>query len=175
MGHTAPKTQKVFEKALGGILFIDEAYSLFRTGNDFGKEAVETLLKLMEDNREKIVVIIAGYPKELEELLSSNPGLKSRFSKTLHFEDYSKEELLQIFLKMVAVYGNILTEGTKYKIEYLIDTNYDSGVFGANGRTIRNIFEATAQRQSHRLSKIDNPSQDDMTTFIDKDIPDKIE
>jgi AAA+ superfamily predicted ATPase len=175
VGHTAPKTQKLFEKAMGGILFIDEAYSLFKTGNDFGKEAVETLLKLMEDNREKIVVILAGYPKEMEELLSSNPGLKSRFSKTLHFEDYSKEELLQIFLKMVSDYNNVLTDGAKYKIEYLINNNYDSGSFNANARAVRNIFEATVKRQSHRLSKMENPSQEDMTTFIDKDIPDKIE
>ncbi|MBN1638415.1 MAG: AAA family ATPase [Ignavibacteriales bacterium] len=175
IGHTAPKTQKVFEQALGGILFIDEAYALLQTGHDFGKEAVETLLKLMEDNREKIVVIIAGYPKEMEELISSNPGLKSRFSKTLHFDDYSKEELLQICLKMVSEYNNTLTEGAKYKIEYLIDLNYDKGAFNSNARIIRNIFEAMTQKQSYRLSKIEKPTQEEMMTFIDKDIPDKIE
>ena len=175
VGHTAPKTQKVFEKALGGILFIDEAYSLFRTGNDFGKEAVETLLKLMEDNREKLVVIIAGYPKEMEELLISNPGLKSRFSKFLHFEDYSKEELLKIFLKMVKDYHNVLSSGANYKIEHLIDTNYDSGIFTANARAIRNLFEDATKRQSLRLSKMENPTQEDITTFIDKDLPNIIE
>lgn len=175
VGHTAPKTQKLFERALGGILFIDEAYSLFKTGNDFGKEAVEALLKLMEDYREKIVVIIAGYPKEMEDLLSSNPGLKSRFSKFLHFDDYSKEELLQIFFKMVSDYHNSLTEGAKYKIEHLIDTYYDSGAFNANARAIRNIFEETTKRQSLRLSKMDNPSQEDMTTFFDKDLPNTID
>ncbi len=174
VGHTAPKTQKVFEDALGGILFIDEAYSLFKTGNDFGSEAVETLLKLMEDYRENIVVIIAGYPKEIEELLISNPGLKSRFSKHLHFDDYSKDELIQIFYKMVSDYNNILTDGAKYKIEYFIDNYYESGYFISNARAIRNIFEESIKKQSLRLSKIDNPSQDQMITFIDKDIPDSI-
>ncbi|GEO08285.1 AAA family ATPase [Segetibacter aerophilus] len=174
IGHTAPKTQKVFESALGGILFIDEAYSLFKTGNDFGNEAVETLLKLMEDNREKIVIVIAGYPKEMEDLLTSNPGLKSRFSKTLHFEDYLKEELTQIFHKMVADYHNKLTEGAKYKIEYLIDRYYDSGLFTSNARAVRNIFEDTIKRQSIRLSKVENPTQDEVTGFIDKDIPDAL-
>jgi len=169
IGHTAPKTEKLFEKAIGGILFIDEAYSLFKSGNDFGKEAVETLLKLMEDNRERIVVIIAGYPKEMEDLLASNPGLKSRFSKFLHFEDYSKEELLQIFFKMVSDYQNSLSDGAKFKIEHLIETHYDSGAFNSNARAVRNLFEETTKRQSLRLSKMDNPSQEDMTTFIDKD------
>lgn len=175
IGHTAPKTQKLFEKALGGILFIDEAYSLFQAGKDFGKEAIETLLKLMEDNRENIVVIIAGYPKEMGELLSSNPGLKSRFSKFLNFEDYNKEELLQIYFNMVDNYGNTLTDGAKFKIEHLIDTYYDSGAFMANARSIRNIFEETSKRQSLRLSKIESPSQEEMTTFTDKDLPNIIE
>jgi len=171
VGHTAPKTQKVFYSALGGVLFIDEAYSLFRGGNDFGNEAVETLLKLMEDHREKIVVIIAGYPREIEELLVSNPGLKSRFSKTLHFEDYSKEELIQIFEKMVANYHNQLSEAAHYKMEYFIDRYYDSGYFKSNARVIRNIFEETIKKQSNRLSKLENATQEDMITFTDKDIP----
>lgn len=174
VGHTAPKTQKVFEDALGGILFIDEAYSLFKQGNDFGTEAVETLLKLMEDNRENIVVVIAGYPKEIEELLSSNPGLKSRFSKTLHFADYSKEELIQIFHKMVEDYHNTLSNGAKYKIEYLMDRYYDTGYFNSNARAIRNLFEETIKRQSHRLLNKDDATQDEMTTFVDKDIPDEL-
>ncbi|MCW3114234.1 MAG: hypothetical protein JWR18_2630 [Segetibacter sp.] len=174
VGHTAPKTQKVFESALGGILFIDEAYSLFKAGTDFGSEAVETLIKLMEDNRERIVVIIAGYPREIEELLSSNPGIKSRFSKSLHFDDYSKEELIQIFYKMVADYHNQLTEEAKLKIIDLVDDYYDSGFFTSNARSIRNVFEETVKRQSNRLSKIDNPTQEDIRTFVDKDIPDEL-
>ena len=174
VGHTAPKTQKVFEKALGGILFIDEAYSLFKEGNDFGAEAVETLLKLMEDNRERIIVIFAGYPKEMEILLSSNPGLRSRFSKTLNFDDYNKEELFQIFTNMISEYHNILTEGAKFKIEHLIDTYFDAGAFNSNARAIRNIFEEAIKRQSLRLSKIKNPSQEQIITFTDKDLPDTI-
>jgi SpoVK/Ycf46/Vps4 family AAA+-type ATPase len=174
VGHTAPKTQKVFYSALGGILFIDEAYSLFKTGNDFGSEAVETILKLMEDNREKIVVIIAGYPREIEELLLSNPGLTSRFSKSLHFDDYSREELAQIFKKMVANYHNQLSEAAQYKIEYLINHYYDLGYFRSNARAIRNIFEETIKKQSNRLSKLDNPTHDDMITFTERDIPDSL-
>ncbi len=176
VGHTAPKTQKIFESALGGILFIDEAYSLFKSGsgNDFGMEAVETLLKLMEDNRENIVVIIAGYPKEIEDLLNSNPGLKSRFSKTLHFADYTKDELIQIFYKLVSDYHNSLSDGAKYKIEYLIEKYYEDGLFNSNARAIRNIFEETIKRQSHRLSNKEDTTQDEMTSFIDKDIPDEL-
>jgi len=176
VGHTAPKTQRIFESALGGILFIDEAYSLFKSGsgNDFGAEAVETLLKLMEDNRENIVVIIAGYPKELENLLTSNPGLKSRFSKTLQFPDYSKDELIQIFFKLVADYHNTLSKGAKYKIEYIIDRYYEGGYFNSNARAIRNIFEETIKRQSHRLSNKEDATQEEMTSFIDKDIPDEL-
>ena len=175
VGHTAPKTQKIFEKALGGILFIDEAYSLFKTGSDFGKEAVETLLKLMEDNREKIVVILAGYPREMDDLLHSNPGLKSRFSKFLNFDDYDRDELLQIFLKMVSEYHNVLTDGAKFKIEHLLETYYPAGAFTSNARVIRNLFEETTKKQSLRLSRMENPSQDDMVTFIDKDIPTIVE
>ena len=174
VGHTAPKTQKVFESALGGILFIDEAYSLFKNTIDFGNEAVETLLKLMEDNRERIVVIIAGYPREMEELLLSNPGLRSRFAKTLHFTDYSKEELTRIFYKMVADYHNQLSEGAGKKIRNLIDRYYDKGYFISNARAVRNVFEETIKRQSARLSKVENPTQDEMTTFTEYDIPDRL-
>jgi hypothetical protein len=174
LGQTALKTQDLFESAIGGILFIDEAYSLFRLGDNFGKEAIETLLKLMEDNRERIVVILAGYPKEMEDLINSNPGLRARFSKIIHFDDYSKEELLEIFLKMVSDYNNSLTEGAKFKIEHLIEANYDTGAFTSNARTVRNIFEETVKLQSLRLSVMENPSQDELTSFIDKDLPNTI-
>lgn len=171
VGHTAPKTQKVFERALGGILFIDEAYSLFKSVYDFGNEAVETLLKLMEDNREKIVVIIAGYPREIEDLLTSNPGLKSRFSKTLHFDDYSKKELAEIFNKMVSDYHNNMSEEATRKLESLIDRYYGRGLFTSNARAVRNLFEETIKRQSARLSKMANPTEIEITTFTDIDIP----
>ena len=174
VGHTAPKTQKVFESALGGILFIDEAYSLYKSGKDFGNEAIETLLKLMEDNREKIVLIIAGYPHEIDELLFSNPGLKSRFSKILNFRDYSKEELLEIYLQLVDEHESQLTEGARYKLETIIDETYDSGVFSANARIVRNLFEDTIKRQSKRLSRLANPNREEITKIIDLDIPDLI-
>jgi hypothetical protein len=174
VGHTAPKTQKIFEKALGGVLFIDEAYSLFRTGNDFGKEAVETLIKLMEDNRERIVVILAGYPSEMNDLLHSNPGLKSRFSKFLHFDDYDEDELRQIFMKMVLEYHNVLTDGAQCKMDRLLEKYYPAGTFSSNARVIRNLFEETVKRQSLRLSRMQDPSQEDMTTFTDSDLPNTI-
>jgi SpoVK/Ycf46/Vps4 family AAA+-type ATPase len=176
IGHTAQKTQKVFEKALGGILFIDEAYSLFKKDSekDFGGEAISTLLKLMEDNREKIVVIIAGYPKEIDELLISNPGLESRFPKQLHFEDYSKQELFMIFNNMAFTYNYVLGEGAKYKLEILIDQYYNDGIFNSNARAIRNIFEATTKKQALRLSPNKNPTQEEMRTLIDKDLPDNL-
>lgn len=174
VGHTAPKTQKVFKEALGGILFIDEAYSLVKQGTDFGAEAIETLLKLMEDHREEIVVIIAGYPKEIDALLASNPGLKSRFSKTIHFDDFNKEELFQVFMKMVADYRNMLSDGAKYKLEHLIEEYYDAGYFHSNARSIRNIFEEATKRQARRLSKVANPSKEDLVTFQDKDLIDTL-
>jgi len=110
----------------------------------------------------------------MEKLLDSNPGLKSRFSKTLHFKNYSKEELIQIFYKMVSTYHNKLSDGAKYKIEYLIDRYYESGYFNSNARVIRNIFEETVKNQSHRLYQKENASQDEMISFIDKDIPDEL-
>jgi len=174
IGHTAQKTQKVFESALGGILFIDEAYSLFKKDNerDFGLEAITTLLKLMEDNRENIVVIVAGYPKEIEDFINSNPGLKSRFARHLNFEDYNASELMQIFRGMVDTYGNTLTNDARHKLEFLIEQNYDSGVFTSNARAVRNIFENTTRKQALRLKEIKNPTQDDLRTFIAEDIPD---
>jgi len=174
VGHTADKTQKVFESALGGILFIDEAYSLFKGGNDFGAEAVETLLKLMEDNREKIVVIIAGYNNEISSLLASNPGLVSRFPKVLHFDDYSKGELVQIFEKMVKEFENTLSESAKQKLINLIDKSYDSGLFKSNARAIRNLFDEVVKKQSWRLSSHKDLTRKDLTVFIDQDIPEHI-
>lgn len=116
MGHTALKVKKVVKKALGGILFIDEAYTLTRSqgGNDFGQEAVDTLLKRMEDHRDDLIVIVAGYPDLMARFLESNPGLQSRFNKFIDFADYKPNELLAIFESKCKSQGYVLTEKARY-------------------------------------------------------------
>lgn len=171
VGQTAPKTKNVFDSALGGILFIDEAYSLFKDSNDFGKEAVETLLKLMEDHREEIVVIIAGYTKEIENLLASNPGLSSRFPTRLHFDDYSVKELVLIFEKMVKDYNNTMKKEASSKIKKLIKERYTLGAFTSNARAVRNLFDIVVKKQSMRLAKNKNYEKEELTVFTSEDIP----
>ena len=154
VGQTAIKTEQVITKAMGGVLFIDEAYTL--TANkgegDFGQEAIDTLLKIMEDNRDDLVVIVAGYPELMEEFLQSNPGLKSRFNKFIEFEDYTEDELLSIFKGMCAKQEYEFSEETetklKEKIKSIIDLN-DEGF--ANARTMRNMLEYTILKQADRL------------------------
>lgn len=172
VGLTAVKTQKVFESALGGVLFIDEAYSLSKGDiKDFGTEAIAILIKLMEDYRDKIVVIVAGYPDEMKAFINSNPGLKSRFSTYIHFDDFSKKELFAIFLKMVSDSQHKITEGAKFKLDLLIDERYNEGYFTGNARTIRNIFEEVHKLQSLRLDELSNPTKEELITFNDKDVP----
>ena len=174
VGHTSPQTKEYFEKAINGVLFIDEAYSLLKSGNNFGKEVIDTLLKLMEDNRENIVVIIAGYPTEMEKLLSSNVGFRDRFSTFIQFDDYTKSELKEILLQMVIDMKHKLSNGASYKFDYLLDECFDKGYFKSNARTIRNIFETIQKGQSIRLSKIDNPTDEELITFVDTDLPDTL-
>jgi stage V sporulation protein K len=174
VGHTAPQTKEYFDKAINGVLFIDEAYSLFKTGNNFGKEVIDTLLKLMEDNRENIVVIIAGYPNEMENLLISNIGFRDRFSTFIHFDDYTKQELKEILLQMVIDVKHKLSNGASYKFDYLLEECFDKGYFKSNARTVRNIFEAMQKLQSVRLSKIDSPTDEELITFVDTDLPDTL-
>jgi SpoVK/Ycf46/Vps4 family AAA+-type ATPase len=154
LGQTAPKTNKVIDSALGGILFIDEAYTLARDA--FGQEAIETLLKRMEDDRGKFVVIVAGYKKEMEQFLDANPGLRDRFTKRIDFEDYTAEELKQIFLFMVAERGMKLGEGVEERVQRVMENlvlRKDHRSF-ANGRTVRNLFERLLEKQAERVSKL---------------------
>ncbi|MEQ8909619.1 MAG: AAA family ATPase [Vicingaceae bacterium] len=156
IGQTAKKTKAKLEEAIGGILFVDEAYALKADGkSDFGDEALETILKYMEDHREKLVVIFAGYPKEMEELLNSNPGLKSRFATHLTFEDFSAEELMNILKKMMLKSSHFLSvEAEESAIKYL---NYLAGIadrFFGNAREVRNLFEDLLKAQSSRLAKL---------------------
>lgn len=155
VGQTALKVQDVIKSAIGGILFIDEAYSLTsnKDGNDYGKEAIDTLLKAMEDHRDNLIVIVAGYTNLMEDFLESNPGLKSRFNKYLFFKDYNPEELYAIFEKMCKGYKfNITDEAKEYVKDYFEKRYINRNENFANGRDVRNFFEKALIRQADRLS-----------------------
>jgi stage V sporulation protein K len=173
LGQTAPKTEKVIQSALGGVLFIDEAYSLVPEGGTdiFGQEAVNTLLKMMEDNREDLVVIVAGYQAEMSRFVDSNPGLKSRFARTINFEDYSPTELTQIFKVKCDQTGYLYSDETIDKIRDLTSQFEDRiGELG-NGRFVRNIFDRCIAHQCNRLAVLQNPTKDDLRTFLPSDVP----
>lgn len=154
VGQTAIKTKNVIDQALGGILFIDEAYTLASgSGSDFGQEAIDTLLKAMEDHRDDFIVIVAGYPNQMATFLASNPGLKSRFNKYLEFEDYEPAELLEMLDKMCAQYGVELTdEARDYAMNLFQTTCADRPADFANGRAVRNFFEDALTAQANRLA-----------------------
>lgn len=155
VGQTAIKVNEVVQRALGGVLFIDEAYSLTenRSENDYGKEAVDTLLKAMEDYRSDFVVIVAGYPALMEDFLKVNPGLQSRFNKFIHFADYEPDELTEIFLSMCRQAGYVPTEECLYCAAAYFKTKYLSRDDRfANARTVRNYFETAIVNQANRLA-----------------------
>ena len=171
VGQTAIQVRKVFDEADEGILLIDEAYALARGGeNDFGKEAIDTIVKLVEDRRDSIIVIVAGYPEEMADFVNANPGLRSRFPKTIHFPDYSTDELVKIF--------ESLGHGQKYncepealeKVRAWLDTQPRVRGFG-NGRLARNLFESIVARQSSRLVGMDAPTDEQLCTFVAADVP----
>ncbi len=172
VGQTAVKTNKIIDSAIGGVLFIDEAYSLVtNSSNDYGKEAIATLLKRMEDDRERLVVILAGYTQEMKEFIDSNPGLQSRFNRYIEFKDYSEEELLQIYLGNLKKYEYVITDGAIEKIKRVINKaiiNKDHN-FG-NARWVRNIFEKTLEIQANRLATDGNISNESLTTITEDDI-----
>lgn len=175
IGQTAVKTNKVIDSALDGILFIDEAYSLAPlSSNDFGHEAIATLLKRMEDDRDRLIVILAGYGNEMQTFIDANPGLQSRFNRYIHFDDYSAEDLLAIFELNLKKHQYKMSESAKARLKSYLDNavaNKDKN-FG-NGRFVRNVFEKTLQNQATRLSSIDNLSKDDLQLIVDEDIPTK--
>lgn len=155
VGQTAVKTNKIIDKAIGGVLFIDEAYSLVQGGdNDYGKEAISTLLKRMEDDRDKLVVILAGYTKEMEDFINSNPGLRSRFSRYIHFPDYTAEELFQIFELNMQKFEYHLSDDAKPFLQKLLEERvaHKRKDFG-NAREVRNLFEKVVESQADRLQK----------------------
>jgi len=163
IGQTAPKTTAVINSAIGGILFIDEAYALVPTGisNDFGKEAIDTLLKRMEDDRGRLIVIAAGYAGDMDRFIQSNEGLASRFTREIMFDDYTGSELMQIFRFMVAEKKmNISPESDAAIAHYFQQVYEHRDSKFANGRTVRNIFEQGLQKQSDRLQKMMSAGMD---------------
>lgn len=155
IGSTALKTNRIIDKALDGVLFIDEAYALAEGGSsDFGKEAIATLIKRMEDERERLVVILAGYPQNMTAFLDANPGIQSRISRTIHFPDYSASELVDIFLRGAEKYEYTLSLDGIVKLNEVIQNAYDhrSKNFG-NARFVRNLFERTIEHQANRLAR----------------------
>ena len=168
VGQTAPKVQEVAAKAKGGVLFIDEAYSLTvnRGATDYGFEAVDTLLKYMEDNRDDLIVIVAGYPAPMEEFLNSNPGLKSRFNKYLFFDDYTPEELIGI-LKLNARKADLkLSEDAeKFAMEFFTKRCENRPANYANGRDVRNFFEKALINQANRLAAMESINDEQLTSL----------
>lgn len=170
VGQTATTTRAVLESALGGTLLIDEAYALARGGNnDFGREAIDTLVKFMEDHRADLAVIAAGYPAEMTELVDANPGLKSRFTRTLHFPDYTDEELVAIFERMSGSTRYHLDESGLAKLREVVADEPRTRGFG-NARFVRNVFEEAVGRQAERLAGIEAPTDEQLTTLTADDI-----
>jgi|GEM_PF-112242 len=153
VGQTAIKTAEVIERAKGGLLFIDEAYALSnKSENDFGQEAIDTILKAMEDNREDLVVIVAGYDKLMDDFVHSNPGLESRFNRYLHFDDYTLDEMVAIFELFAKKGYYTLAEGTKEAVRDFIDESNTNSISFGNARGVRNIFEHILVCQANRLA-----------------------
>jgi SpoVK/Ycf46/Vps4 family AAA+-type ATPase len=174
IGQTAIKTSEAIQEAMGGILFIDEAYSLAGDGQDFGKEAIDTLVKAMEDHRDNFVVIVAGYPIPMEKFIKSNPGLESRFNTYIHFEDYTANELYAIFKDLCRKYNyKTIKEADDCLQEYFIDLIQNKKENFANGREVRNIFEKTLKRQANRLAH-GKPTDDELLELTIEDVTERM-
>ncbi|MFF3688264.1 right-handed parallel beta-helix repeat-containing protein [Streptomyces sp. NPDC002187] len=172
IGSTAIRTQEAFERARGGVLFIDEAYALSPedSGRDFGKEAIDTLVKLMEDHRDAVVVIVAGYTAEMQRFLSVNPGVASRFSRTITFQDYVPDELLRIVEQQAEEHEYRLAPGTDDALlKYF--TELPKGPAFGNGRTARQTFESMVERHAGRVAELAETSTDDLTLLYPDDLP----
>ena len=168
VGQTALKTSKVIEKAMGGVLFIDEAYTLSGKGeSDFGQEAIDTLLKAMEDRRDDLIVIVAGYDELMDGFIHSNPGLESRFNRYLHFDDYTTDELLSMF-KMRCDKGKYtLSEEAEDAARKRLEA--DNGPTFGNGRGVRNLFERVLVRQAGRLASQESVTKEQLMEITPED------
>lgn len=174
VGQTAMKSDEIIKTAVGGVLFIDEAYSLTSGSfNDFGREAVEILLKRMEDHRNNLVVIVAGYPEEIETFIESNPGLQSRFNRYMKFDHFNPEALLKIFNTIASKADFKLNEDAEEKLKEIIERVHEkrSPSFG-NARAMRNLFEKIIERQANRIIKLSPITEDILVTLTEDDVPD---
>jgi AAA+ superfamily predicted ATPase len=174
IGQTATKVDELVKTALDGVLFIDEAYALSPadSGSDFGQEAIDVLLKRMEDYRDRLVVIVAGYTDEMSNFIESNPGLKSRFNRYFYFSDYTPEELTAIFNKLCTKSHFTLTPDAQTQLQTLLERLYlnRDRTFG-NARLVRNLFEKTIERQANRLAVLSALPDEVLTTLLPEDIP----
>lgn len=171
VGQTAIKTSEVIKNALGGVLFIDEAYALTgTTENDYGQEAVNTLLKAMEDHRDDLVIIVAGYPALMRGFIKSNPGLESRFNRFLFFADYSAKEMLDIFDMRCKKSGYALDEETHKLLEGYLQKFSENNLNFGNARGVRNLFERAVSAQANRLAKQKEVTRDELMKLSAEDI-----
>ncbi len=172
VGQTAIKTGKVIDFALDGVLFVDEAYSIADGGDQgYGGECIATLLKRMEDDRDRLVVIVAGYPDEMRKFIDSNPGLESRFNRYIHFPDYSAGELAEIFRSNARKNEYVLSEDVERRLDpaMALWTKDRARKFG-NGRYVRNLFEKAVERQAMRVAGIENPTREQLMTLTMEDV-----
>ena len=173
VGQTAIKTGEVIQKALGGVLFIDEAYALASSdnANDFGKEAIETLLKGMEDHRADLVVIVAGYTELMGRFIHANPGLESRFNKYFYFDDYTGDQLMEIFTSMCEKNGYTLDEsGRTYAAKLLHELYENRDENFGNARDVRNLFERAVARQADRVAVLEHPDKEALMALTGADL-----
>ena len=173
VGQTAVKTNKIIDSALDGVLFIDEAYSLVsKSESDYGKEAIATLLKRMEDDRERLIVILAGYTNEMKDFINTNPGLQSRFNRYIEFPDYNEDELFQIFMRSVEQYEYTMSDEAVSGLKgYLKEQVANKDKNFGNGRLVRNIFEKTLERQANRLAHEVNLTTEKLSQIEIEDLP----
>ena len=170
VGQTAIKTLETLESSLGGMLLIDEAYALARGGeNDFGREAIDTLVKFMEDHRDDFAIVAAGYTAEMADFIGANPGLKSRFTRTISFPDYTDDELVDIFLALGEKHQYVCSDDALARVRHFISAEPRTRGFG-NARFVRNLFETAIAHQAQRIAPLTDPSDEQLTTLTAADI-----
>ena len=174
VGQTAIKTQEVIQKAMGGVLFIDEAYALSTRGpQDYGQEAIETLLKAMEDHRDDLIVIVAGYTDLMQDFIHSNPGLESRFNRYLYFKDYTVDEMMGIFDMRAKKAGYRLDEGARETLKDILKEESEHNAGFGNARGVRNLFEQAVTRQANRLALDPDIQRDELILLKKEDLTDE--